>query len=213
MAHWHTVRKGESLPSIAERYGFADWKTIYENAKNGDFRQKRTDPYVLAPGDQIFIPDKEQKYVKVATEQLHRFQLKRQMAQVRLVLEDEEGTAFADMAYQLKVGDEVFEGKTDRAGVLEAEVPAIADEGELTLWVDAENSYTWMIEIGHLDPIDTIPGVQARLNNLGFDCGESGQLDEATKEALAAFQEAQGLEATGEPDEATQSKLLEAHGS
>jgi peptidoglycan hydrolase-like protein with peptidoglycan-binding domain len=51
--------------------------------------------------------------------------------------------------------------------------------------------------------------VQARLNNLGFDCGEpDGVLDDETKSAIRAFQVLTGLEATGEIDGALREKLL-----
>jgi hypothetical protein len=214
MAHWHTVRQGESLPSIAARYGFVDWSILYEHGKNADFRRQRPDPHVLFPGDQLFIPSKEQRYVEAATEQTHRFRLKRQMELIRLVMEDEEGNAFGNLKYQIVIGKEVVEGTTDADGLLEAEVPAIADEAVLKLWLtDNEDPLEWSLDIGHLDPADTITGAQARLNNLGFACKEDGRWDEHTEAAVRAFQERAGLAITGELDEATQARLVEEHGS
>ena len=215
MAHWHTVRQGESIPSIAERYGFNDWNVLYQHGENGDLRSLRPDPNVLAPGDKVFIPTKEQKYVEVATEQTHRFQLSRRMEQIRLVLEDEDGTVFAGKKYVLTVGSIEVEGTTDGDGVLEEEVPAIADEAELQVWLeDGAAPMVWKLDIGRLDPIDTVSGVQARLNNLGFDSGpEDGDLGEQTAAALKAFQQRMGLEPSGILDDETKQRLVAEHGS
>lgn len=215
MAHWHTVRKGESIPSIAERYGFVDWNVIYDHGENGDLRALRPDPRVLAPGDRVFIPNKEQKYVQIATEQQHRFQLKRQMERIELVMEDDEGNTFGGLRFEVQVGREVVGGTTAADGRLIAEVPAVADQATLRLWLsdDEDDVMSWTLDIGHLDPVDTVMGVQARLRNLGFDLAETGAMDEATEAAIAAFQERQGLDPTGTLDDALRDLLVQEHGS
>lgn len=54
----HTVRAGENLTVIAKKYGYPDWRTIYNDPKNADFRRKRPNPNLILPGDLLFIPDK-----------------------------------------------------------------------------------------------------------------------------------------------------------
>ena len=54
----HIVRAGENLTAIARKYGYSDWKTIYDHARNADFRKKRPNPNVIMPGDEIYVPDK-----------------------------------------------------------------------------------------------------------------------------------------------------------
>ena len=58
MATTHIVKRGENLPMIAKKYGFHDWKTIYDHPNNREFRKKRPNPNLILPGDQLFIPDK-----------------------------------------------------------------------------------------------------------------------------------------------------------
>jgi peptidoglycan hydrolase-like protein with peptidoglycan-binding domain len=70
------------------------------------------------------------------------------------------------------------------------------------------------VDLGQLDPYDSISGVQARLNNLGYGAGEvDGRLNARTERALRQFQRQQKLEITGRIDEKTCDKLRELNGS
>ena len=91
MSIQHNIRQGECLSSIAKRYGFADWRTIYEDPQNTEFRQSRPNPNLIYPGDQLWIPDKSPKKLPISTEKKHTLQLKSSLTRLRLVLKDEEG--------------------------------------------------------------------------------------------------------------------------
>ncbi len=61
----HTVSRGETLQAIAQKYGYSDWKAIYNNPKNADLRKKRPDPNFIQPGDVIYIAIREVKPITV----------------------------------------------------------------------------------------------------------------------------------------------------
>lgn len=223
MAKTHRVIQGESLSGIAKKYGFNDWRTIYKCQENTEFRRQRPNPNVIYPGDQVFIPSKDIKEENGNTGKRHIFRKKGSLTLLRLVLHGEDGQPLADVKYQLKIpirqGYKVYENTTRKDGLVKHEIPADADEGELTLWIDKEDlgeGYTLPIKISHLDPVEEITGVQARLNNLGFECGAiDGLLGSKTEDAIKAFQEQykeQGLKANGIADEQTRAKLQELHG-
>ena len=70
------------------------------------------------------------------------------------------------------------------------------------------------IRLRRLYPIDQVSGVQARLQNLGFYTGQvDGIASPEVRDALLAFQQRQGLAATGEADAATRDALRTQHGS
>lgn len=54
----HNVRSGETLATIAQKYGQTDWKAIYDHPSNVAFKKKRPNPNTIFAGDVIFIPDK-----------------------------------------------------------------------------------------------------------------------------------------------------------
>lgn len=60
-----------------------------------------------------------------------------------------------------------------------------------------------------LDPAkEGVSGAQQRLHHFGYDIGDiDGEIGERTRDAIAAFQEANQLEPSGELDEATRNKL------
>lgn len=53
---WYTIQSGDTLSKIAQEAGIADWRTIYNDPQNADFRKKRPDPNKIYPGDKIWIP-------------------------------------------------------------------------------------------------------------------------------------------------------------
>ena len=76
MSETHEVKAGESLATIAERYGFGDWRKIFDHPANEKLRSKRPDPTLLPPGDKVFIPDKIQSTEAKSTDQSHTFKVK-----------------------------------------------------------------------------------------------------------------------------------------
>jgi len=229
----YTVRQGECLASIAHKFGIHDWRTIYDHPANAAFRRKRRNPNVVYPGDQIYVPPRENRNEVAATEQRHRFKLKRAKTLVRIVAEDDAGRPLADKPFELTVADHTYRGRTQGNGLIEQEITADSERGSLIVWLDepdegsaggetadsgddaaaeGDHCYTWTLALGHLDPEDTITGVQARLNNLGFPCGPvDGILGPKTGDALKAFQRHAGLVPSGQMDDETRRRLREAH--
>src|SRR5882672_4091904 len=115
----HEVQQQECLSSIAKKYGFVSWRTIYDHPRNADFRRKRPNPNHLYPGDEIFIPDRELKRLDRATEQRHRFVLKTRTTLLRIVVEDENGRALEHKKYKLIVNDKTYKGETESCGLIE----------------------------------------------------------------------------------------------
>ncbi len=54
----HVVESGESLSKIAALYGmgFAAWRKIYNHPLNEELREKRPNPNLIHPGDEVKIP-------------------------------------------------------------------------------------------------------------------------------------------------------------
>ena len=219
MSDTHTVEQGEYLASIAKDHGFSEWRTIYDHPQNADLRKKRPNPNILLPGDEIFIPDKQPKRESCATEKKHRFKVNVPKAWLKIVLKDSEGKPLANQPYTLTVATLTCKGTTDGAGSLHKKIPIGIQFGQLTL---DDLGLAWTLKIGHLDPVhdlsedkDLIKGVQARLNNLGFDCGDvDGVPNPAVKTAVRKFQATvlNRDHPDGELDADTRAALIREHG-
>lgn len=215
---YYRVQRGDCLSSIAEIYGFAEYQTIYERPENAEFRQMRPNPNIIYPGDMLFIPDPENKESACATGQRHHFLVNRPQVRLRLCLKDDLHQPYQGVKYRLRVGFNHYQGTTDGGGMMEQEIPATASEGEITIFpkgndTSDDTGYTFALSLGDLDPVEEISGIDARLINLGFGPAEAEESlsDEDRREAIKAFQDKFGLDATGELTEATKSKLRELH--
>jgi N-acetylmuramoyl-L-alanine amidase len=205
----HIVKQGDSLTSISDQHGFF-WQTIWNHARNAELRRLRRNPNILMAGDRVFIPDKRAKEESAATGRVHSFRAKTVPARLILRLLDGRQRPRTGIRYTLDVDGQTFSGATNEDGVLSHVIPPGAATAHLRLQTGEE----WDLSIGHMNPIDYASGIQARLKNLGYYDGDaSGTLDDATRDAIRAFQRAQGLAVTGEADDATREALVAAHQS
>jgi len=218
MPETYKVKQGDCLSSIASRYGFKSYRSIYDHPQNADFKKRRPNPNLIYPGDELYIPALEVKDQNGATDKLHSFRVSKPMVKLRIKLLDRDREPYKYKKYQIQIDSppRTCSGHTTAKGLAEALIPAEATAGKLQLWLtddaDDQASIEMPLQIGHLDPAEEITGVQARLNHLGFACGAAdGIVGPKTRAALKRFQEEYGLEETGEIDDATRDKLAELH--
>jgi N-acetylmuramoyl-L-alanine amidase len=211
----HVVKQGECLAKIASKYGFADWRKIYDHPTNEALRKKRPNPHVLFPGDVVFVPDRSAKVITCALGKCHQFRVRSSTKVLRIAVQDRSGKWLSDTPYEIVVEGKAYRGNTDGKGKLELKISVDAEEGTLRV-----GKYLWPLKIGHLNPIDETPdegvsGIQARLSNLGYDVGPiDGVLGPRTRAAIRAFQAANPpLAVDGICGPKTRAKLIEKYGS
>jgi len=210
----YVVRQGDCLHSIAWRLG-VDPSVIWDHSANATLRDRRGDG-ILLPGDRLTVPEPaERPSFTVSEGGTHRFQAKIPRMELRLKLEHGDEPR-ANMPYTAMVDGVRHEGTTGGDGSVTVPVRpgtrfatlTIHEEGD-----DYEFDDVMELDLGGLDPADDATGIQARLRNLGYSVGQvDGAVGPRTREAIETFQRRQGLEVTGEADEATRQRLSELHG-
>jgi len=210
MAQYHKIGQGECLAVLAKQYGFTDYHAIWDDPKNAQIKSKRQNPNILAPGDILFIPDKKDKSESRGTSQAHSFQVGDAAVKFRTIIKDAKDRPLANAKYTLKLPDQIYTGVTGSDGLLEQAIPLAAGTGELTL---TDLGFTWTLHFGHLDPVDTTAGVQARLKSLGYNPGAvDGTENDGLTAALKAFQRDNDLPVDGTCSDTTRAKLQDKHG-
>jgi N-acetylmuramoyl-L-alanine amidase len=208
MGRQHVVRQGECLSSIARTYGFADYRTIWDDAQNATLKRERKNPDLLFPGDKLFIPEKGGREETGGTESRHRFVTRSTSVRLELAIRVD-NEPVSGKPYTLRVGDRELQGTTDGDGVLRETIDPTAAHGHLRF---DDPPLEWNLEIGHLDPVGKDTGVQARLNNLDHPCGDAdGIPGPRTRAAVRQFQSRHGLRVTGAIDAATRDALRKTH--
>ncbi len=197
--------------SLSKRYGIPVQK-IWDHPDNSPLRDRRRKTSILYPGDRVTIPEKEPREESCQTEQRHRFCCHGRTCRLNVQFLKEDAPR-ANEPYRLMVDGQQSEGTLDGEGWFRVTVPADAREAIIRVGEEPRID-EYRLRIGHLDPIEEIRGVQQRLNNLGFYCGqEEGNVGPKTRFAIAAFQRRYDLEVTEEVDEATRQRLQEVYGT
>lgn len=215
MPESHTVKQGDTLGGIARAHGFASWREIYDDDNNAELRRLRPNPALLYPGDTVVLPERRAEPRPLPTQKKNRFVARTPPRILRLVVRGPDGEPLAGSRYELRAIPRSLEGTIPASGEIEHAVPADLESVDLFVWGSGAErpSFQWTLRLGHLDPIDTVSGIQARLNNLGYDAGPADGIDgPLTRAALRAFQEHHDLPTTGEPDDTVRAKLAEAYG-
>lgn len=190
----HTVKQGEDIDSIAYEYGFHP-DTIWEHDDNKPLREKRQDPNVLKPDDEVIVPKLQVREAKVQTGRKHRFYRYGVLAILRVrFCEDEEPRPHVPYIFKIKTrcGKPIKDVKsqTDAKGYLLEPIPPNTTEGEI-IFNPGDDEEAIPFRIGTINPAnDGFQGIQSMLNNMGYYCGdEDDVLGELTIAAVREFQQ------------------------
>jgi len=129
-------------------------------------------------------------------------------------MQNPQGKPLAHRPYVLQINGSLLEdpnglgNETDADGVIECCIPHNATEVKLIIDDD-----TWNLTLSHLDPIDTVEGLQERLNNLNYPVGPVDGIEgPRTREAVRNFQRDYDLKVDGLYGPKSQEKLRQVHG-
>jgi len=208
----YVVQEGECISSIAVESGHF-WETIWNDAANAELKQIRKNPNVLLPGDRVTIPPIRRREESGATEMRHRFCRRGEPSRLRLQFKAFDKPR-ANEPFRIDVdGRTLKEGQLDGQGCLDIGIPGNARAARVLVG-EGEDLELFELSLGTIDPVTDLRGVRERLLNLGYACVQGdGELDDKTAAAIAAFQQQQGLQVSGEVDEPTRQALLKAHRS
>jgi N-acetylmuramoyl-L-alanine amidase len=207
----HRVKKGEWMGSIAAKYGFRSWESIWQAPENAELRQQRNDPNLLFQGDQVWIPERRPKQEPAATDARHVYVMSSDNARLRIRIIDVDPyiQAFGPISYVLEAED---------GNQISGQITAEGQEIEIPIAISVERGTLHIgdlqtILIGGLDPIETASGMQARLQNLGFEPGPVDNIaGPRTAGAVREFQQRYKLTVDGIIGPETQSKMKEVYG-
>ncbi|HKO55201.1 MAG TPA: peptidoglycan-binding domain-containing protein [Thermoanaerobaculia bacterium] len=208
------VEPGDCIVSIAARHGHLP-DTIWNDPANQALKDGRDKGEVLLPGDRVTVMPLRIKEEPREAGAAYVFKRIGVPVKFTLVLQDDEGNAFAGKKYELTVEGKTQQGTSDDTGKIECFVDPLARDGELKVWLEEPglpNPWTQQVQLSALCPVAHTLGVQQRLANLGY---YTGALDGIAGPGLAAaitlFQTEQQMEVTGEADQTTRDKLVELH--
>lgn len=218
MTQQHTVAQGETLLRIAKQYGYQTSKALYNHPSNAEFKALRPDPNLIYPGDKITIPPKKEKFIPLRTNSINSFVVQNEKEYFRLQIIHEDGDDIAGKRIVLNIGSQTIDTVLPADGLVEVELnenDSLTGQVDLYLKEDQSSpSESFTAQVGHLDPIDTLSGVQARCNLLGFDCGTVDGINGAkTKAGVREFQQAQQLQVDGIAGPVTKSRLVYVYGA
>lgn len=243
----YEVSPGECIHSIAFEHGLF-WETLWNHPDNADLKGAGRTPSLLMVGDRLTVPPKTEKKETRPNEQRHKFKRKGVPAKLVLILmrpsdEDDrvdEGTPpnrsvdgtssdpepvealpqqpWANAPWTCTIDGALSSGTTGSDGKIELSISPGAKQGRLVIDTDKPTQRVIMLNLGGLEPPDSVKGVMQRLSNLGFEPGgreppTDDQGRDALRRAIESFQNANDMSPTGEVDSALIGKLKEVHGS
>jgi hypothetical protein len=191
MASEHDVKQGEHLSRIATKYGFSDYRTIWDHPQNAALKRERQNPNVLDPGDRVHIPERELRNEARPTDKRHRFQVTVRQLDLRLVLEDIYEKPIAGAACDLIIEGQVHKLTSDSRGKIEQRIQSTAEQAHLILR-SRETPFDGIdisVKIGHLNSVEIVSGQKMRLMNLGYYFGRIDEVpDPDFRSAVEEFQ-------------------------
>lgn len=210
----HLVKPSECFASIAKQYGFADPDTLYHHPANVNIRALRANKHLLEANDIVYIPAVQERTVSLMAGKQTVLVLKGKVCLFNLEIAEFDGKPLANTAYLLEVAKHKYTGTTDTSGKMTQVIDSGATTGKLWVYLDENkhNSLFWTLQFGMLTPCQSMAGIQARLNNLGYYCAnEKGKMDSSTQDAITQFKLQNNLPPSPEIDELFLSTLIKIY--
>jgi hypothetical protein len=166
----YQVGQGEHVGHIASLFRFERLDTIWNNSANSQLAALRQDPFAVAEGDVVAIPEKTVKSHALHPGNHYRITVWRQLIKLQLRLLDFAGTPLSSASCQFTIDGTALEQVSDADGVVEVEVPWNATAATLDV---AGLHYDLLLAA--LPTPSAVAGVDRRLQNLGLYSPTEGQ--------------------------------------
>lgn len=208
----YIVRPGDYLAKLASVHGF-DADEVWTDPSNKELADTRPNPNILEAGDILYIPQAEKEALPIEKGAENNYAAAVPRIEIVLVFTDGDQPLANEPCEVLGLGDSDpdLPRATNGEGQLTLRVPVVAQEASVHF---PKRDLSFQILVGDMDPASGASGVRKRLMNLGYlpsSTPPGMEDDEVLRIALFAFQSDQGLEATGELDEATRKAIVDRH--
>lgn len=191
----HKVVQGECLISIAQKYGVANWRTIYDAPENEEFKKLRKNPNMICPGDIVHIPLLTGTKQPAKLNQKTTYVLKKAKGFLSICLIDKKSNPLSDVPYDVSFfkteRDQKGEPlktitgvKTGADGYVEQPLPKDAKFALISYSPYPTRPSLKLkmgLKVGELDDPSTELGMRSRLNHFGFFSGD-GRMNEQDQE-------------------------------
>jgi hypothetical protein len=167
----HIVAEGEHLAAIALKHGFSRIEPIWLHPNNAQLKALRKNPNILFVGDRVFIPDRETKQVDAATDKRNTFAAAGNALELHVKIHNQGFEPLRGKA--VLTTEQASTDMTQSGDIFEAPLAADVTTAKLAfpLGDGTRQQPGISVQPGRLDPLETLPGQQQRLNNLGYFAG------------------------------------------
>ena len=214
----YQIVSGDTLSSLAERFQFLHFATIWNAEDNAALRDARESPHVLFPGDTIVLPDRRPREMTIPTDAKRRLVVFREELHVKVRVRDLNGDEVA-----LDGALAFIDGEPTDASIAGDAIDVTLPRRDAQVVSLQLGDASWDFRVGELVPIREAGGTEGRLENLAL--GAFGSLDpeifdpddpdalEARSLALELFQESVGRSPSGDDRDGTLDDLKDQAGA
>jgi hypothetical protein len=204
MPNTHVVQEGECLLHIGLRYGF-DTDSFKDVSGNRELFLNHRTPYILNPGDIVYLPEKNKCLFYCKSGQREELDLPQNAFPLRMKLLNKFGVYRPFCKITVELNNTTKEMISDENGIIVIEMPLSIPQVGLII-----NDYRYTLRLSYLVPVSEVKGVQQRLAALGYYYGAiDGAPNPDFLEALKLFQAQHCISLTGVVDKATIQKFKE----
>jgi|HubBroStandDraft_2_1064218.scaffolds.fasta_scaffold40481_3 hypothetical protein len=161
----YVIKQGDYLLQLAYSLGF-DADSVWNDPTNSDLRTLRSNPAILFPGDLVQVPTAPPSPpATLVTGSANNFTSSPPTVTLTQTFAAADGTPYASMAFTVQELPDLTGQTTDGNGTATLEVPVTLDTATLTF---TDTGEVWVLQLGQMDPINTLSGIFKRLQNLNY---------------------------------------------